>query len=209
MSNKFASTINTYNQYASQFVKHFENRLETTELDKFLLQIPKAGYILDAGCGSGRDCAYMMSQGYKTLGIDLSEGLLTEANKLHPEVTTQLMSLTDISLPNKEFDGVWCKATLLHLERTNVSRVLADFYRILKKGGQLFIQTKLGEGEADQPTVFDNSLTRHFTFFTLKEMVELIEQAGFVVTESYVFNGKQRNMISRDQDWLVVFAKKN
>jgi SAM-dependent methyltransferase len=208
MPNRFSPTINVYNKFASKFVSHFERKLDTAELDEFLKDIPQGGYILDAGCGSARDSAYIVSQGYKALGIDLSEGLLAEAKKLHPEVTTQLMSLTNIDLDDETFEGIWCKAALLHLEREDVSKVLNDYKRILKQNGKLFIQTKEGEGSGEQPVPFDDTLTRLFTFFTEEELVQLVEKAGFTVTKSHTFNGLKRSALSRDQDWLIIFAKK-
>jgi ubiquinone/menaquinone biosynthesis C-methylase UbiE len=133
---------------------------------------------------------------------------LAEAKKIHPEVTTQQMSLTDISLPDAEFDAVWCKAALLHIDRSDIPKVLKSFYRILKSGGALFIQTKEGEGEGTQPVPFDETVTRMFTFFTVEEMEALVKDAGFGLLGSYDFNGKSRGTNSRDQEWVVIFAKK-
>jgi len=209
MPNKFASTISVYNKYASQFVQHFENKLETKELDEFIALLPKNGKVLDAGCGSARDSAYMISKGYSAQGIDLSEGLLAEAKKIHPEVPTQLMSLTEISFPATYFDGIWCKAALLHLDRKEIPRVLKDFRKILKPNGILFIQTKLGQGEGTQAVPFNHKLTRMFTFFTIDELSDLVTSAGFELTKSYAFNGRSRSAQMQDQDWVVVFARKN
>jgi ubiquinone/menaquinone biosynthesis C-methylase UbiE len=150
----------------------------------------------------------MISQGRATHGIDVSEGLLKEAYRLHPEVPTQLMSLTEITFPNESFDGVWCKAALLHLDRSEVPQALRHFGRILKPNGRIFIQTKEGEGEGEQPAPFDPSLYRHFTFFSVDEMKKLIEAAGFAIQKAYSFNGKTRSGSSRDQGWVVIFAKK-
>ncbi len=207
-NDKFASTRTSYNQYASQFVQHFERSLDTTELDQFLKMIPKRGIILDAGCGSARDSAYMIEQGYRAQGIDLSEGLLAEAKKLHPEVPTQIMSLTDMKFAPASFDGVWTKATFVHLNRTDIPKVLKDFYTFLKPNGALFIRTKEGKGEGSQPVSFDQNVTRWFTFFRLEELTKMIEAAGFQVLKAYTFNGKQRHTNSRDQLWVVIFAKK-
>ena len=49
MINPFDTTIDTYNKHAAKFVQHFEKKLDTTELDKFLEHIPAGGKILDAG----------------------------------------------------------------------------------------------------------------------------------------------------------------
>ena len=208
MTNKFTSTIDVYNKHASQFVKHFEKKLDVTEADKFLSMVTAGGKVLDAGCGSARDAAYFVRKGYQALGIDLSAGLLAEAKKIHPEVPTKLMSLINITLEDSSYDGVWSKAAILHIPRSDVPTVLKHFHRILKPGGALFIQTKAGEGESTQPVPFDNSLERLFTFFTARELEALVSAAGFTVLNSYDFNGTERFQGSRDQDWVVIFARK-
>ena len=68
----------------------------------------------------------------------------------------------------------------------------------MKSEGILFIQ----------PAPFDKTITRVFTFFTVEEMEKLVTDAGFELLGSYDFNGKSRSTNSRDQDWVVIFAKK-
>jgi SAM-dependent methyltransferase len=207
-SAKSATLINTYNKYAAQFVTHFETRPSIDQLEAFLKLVPAGGYFLDAGCGSARDAAYALAHGYKVLGIDLSTGLLEEASKLHPEVPTQVMSLTDITLRDEEFDAVWCMAALLHLDRQDVPAVLQSFNRILRPGGHLFVKVKAGMGEGSEKVSFDETLTRDFTYFTLLEMTELIKQVGFTILENYQYNGKGRYDRSRNIDWIVVVGRK-
>lgn len=208
MFNTFASTIQTYNKFASQFAQHLEKKRDENELNTFLELVTKGGNILDAGCGTARDSAYFISKGYIAMGIDLSEGLLAEAKALHPEVPTQLMSLTEITFPDHVFDGIWCKAALLHIDRSDIPKVLNTFFRILKPGGLLFIQTKEGEGQAAQPVPFDDSLTRLFTFFTIAEMENLVKEAGFTLIKSYSFNRKSRVPTAADMQWIVLFTRK-
>src|SRR5690606_2122640 len=120
-------------------------------MDTFVQLLPKGGLILDAGCGSCRDAALLVKRGYEVLGIDASEGLLREAKKIHPEVETRVMSLTDLdNLEDRSFDGIWCRATLLHIDRDEVPKVLSNFYNKLKVGGVLYIHTKKGKGEGAQ-----------------------------------------------------------
>ena len=38
--------------------------------DKFLKHLPKDAYILDFGCGSGRDSMYFIKNGYKVKAVD-------------------------------------------------------------------------------------------------------------------------------------------
>ena len=50
--------------------------------DKFLRPGPSA----DIGCGSGRDTAWLVQNGFAAVGYDPSEGLLAQARRLHPGV---------------------------------------------------------------------------------------------------------------------------
>lgn len=81
MSTKFIPTQQIYDQYASEFVVHFEKRQNEIEISRFLSQLPAHAYILDAGCGTAVAAALFKERGYQVLGIDLSKNLLKEAQK--------------------------------------------------------------------------------------------------------------------------------
>lgn len=36
------------------------------------------------------------------------------------------MTLTELSLEKASFDGIWCRATLLHIDRSEVPRARSD-----------------------------------------------------------------------------------
>jgi SAM-dependent methyltransferase len=205
---KFQATLDTYNRFATQFIPHLEIKVLTLEVETFLELIPKNGLILDAGCGSCRDSAQMIAQGYQAQGIDASTELLKAAAKIHPEVPTQVMNLTEMTFAKETFDGIWCRATLLHIDRTEVPKVLRDFYTILKPGGILFIQTKEGVGEGTEPVPFDPTQTRFFTFFQETELVNLIQAAGFTILQNSTRDKSNRGNGAISKKWVVVLAKK-
>ncbi len=179
------------------------------EINKFLALIPKASLILDAGCGSCRDSAQMIARGYRAQGVDASVELLKEAAKIHPEVPTQPMSLTELNFAAETFDAIWCRATLLHFNRTEVPEVLESFYTILKPRGILFCVTKEGTGERAEPVDFDPTQTRLFTFFQETELVTMVKTAGFSIIESYTYDQKDRGDKPASKKWVVVLARKN
>ena len=64
------NTLDYYNKNAKLY---FEQTVEgdlKENYDKFLSKIAKKSYILDFGCGSGRDSKYFMEKGYKVKAID-------------------------------------------------------------------------------------------------------------------------------------------
>ena len=69
------STLKYYNQNANQFVQEtFAVDFKQTQ-DRFLINLPAGAYILDFGCGSGRDTKYFLEKGFQVDAIDGSEEL--------------------------------------------------------------------------------------------------------------------------------------
>ena len=66
-------TLNYYNENAQSFASGTVS-VEFTEIqDKFLQKLNPGAYILDFGCGAGRDTKYFLDQGYLVEAIDGSE----------------------------------------------------------------------------------------------------------------------------------------
>lgn len=201
-------TIATYNKQAAIFSDYFEKSLNYPELEFFMSHLPPQAYILDVGCGSGKDSAYFTKKGFSTLGIDLSEKLLEEAKRRHPELKVELMDMRKLELADEAFDGVWAHASLLHLDRTDVPTTLQEFYRVLKPGGLFYAFVKEGTGEKSIALDTDAQAERDFTFFNEDEMKKYAESASFEIIKSYTFNNSERGSDHRDIDWVVIFAKK-
>ena len=51
-------------------------------IPSFLTELPKHAYILDVGCGSGRETLVFKNKGYKVDAIDYSEELVKKATQL-------------------------------------------------------------------------------------------------------------------------------
>jgi SAM-dependent methyltransferase len=74
--------IDYYNQFADEFA------LATLYVDMesiyqpFLAELPNSAWILDLGCGSGRDTLAFKNKGYQVGAIDYSEVLVERATNL-------------------------------------------------------------------------------------------------------------------------------
>ena len=70
---KMKEEYNTLNYYDSNAKSYFENTMQGNfqeNYDRFLNKIPKGAFILDFGCGSGRDSKYFLENGYEVEAID-------------------------------------------------------------------------------------------------------------------------------------------
>jgi len=166
--------------------------------------------VLDAGCAFGRDSAVLASKGLRTVGIDMSDELLTRAKSLHPDFEFAKMDVRELNFPDNSFSGIWCNAVLLHLKDVDVQTALAEFYRVLKPGGAVCISFKEGKGEQEVMEMFSSDQSRFYNFKTMDDTVALLEQQGFALRKQYILNERERfGEDKRDLNWVYCFATKS
>ena len=68
-------TLKYYNENAQSFASGTVSVKFTEVQDKFLEKLNPDAYILDFGCGAGRDTKYFLSRGYQVDAVDGSEQL--------------------------------------------------------------------------------------------------------------------------------------
>ena len=158
-------TIGYYNKNAKNYFETTINGNMKLSYKKFLEYIPKKGYILDLGCGSGRDSKYFIENGYKIKAIDgsLELCLLAEKYMNHKVIHMNFSELNDLN----EYDGIWSCATILHLTKQEFIKVLKKLIRALKEEGIIYISFKNGIGEELKDG-------RYFMYYTENQFEEII-----------------------------------
>ncbi len=154
MERYLKETIKTYNEIASDYVQATSLLQPREEFKIFSQMVITGKIILDAGCGGGRDCKAFVEQGFQVIGIDLSTQMLKIAKNTAPECQFQQADLRKIPLEDNSIDAIWCCASLLHLKRSEVSRALLEFKRVLKEKAICCILVKKGTGENSSRIVF-------------------------------------------------------
>ena len=111
----------------------------------FLGNISDGAHILDLGCGSGRDSKFFLEKGYKVTAVDGSEKIAEGASKfLGQEVIVS--SFEELNL-NEVYDGIWACASLLHVDRKNIVKVIEKISSSLKENGVFYMSFKYGDNE--------------------------------------------------------------
>ncbi len=101
-------TIDYYNQYADEFTQATLHVDMASLYQPFLAELPERAYILDVGCGAGRDTLAFKNKGYKVDAIDYSEALVERATLL-TGIQVKLQSFYEID-EHDVYDGVWACA---------------------------------------------------------------------------------------------------
>lgn len=125
-------TLEYYNRTAQDYTADTLHADVSGLYPFFLTHLPPNATILDLGCGPGRDSKCFLEKGYRVLSIDGSEELCKIASTHTGQpVLCQTFEALDYT---QEFDGVWACASLLHVPKTRLPKVLENISRALKKG---------------------------------------------------------------------------
>ena len=192
-------TIDYYNQNADAFASGTIN-VEFTEVqDKFLSYLPSDAYILDFGCGSGRDAKYFLSKGLQVDATDGSEELCKIAEKT-AGIPVKRMLFSELGETEK-YDGIWACSSILHLPKDELKGVMEKMIRATKNGGYIYTSFKYGESEG-----YRNG--RYFTDFTEERFAEFLKDLPqLMITEEWISRDARPGR--SDERWLNLILKKS
>lgn len=148
---------------------------------RFLALVGPGARVLDAGCGAGRDMAWLEGRGATVVGVDLSPGMLAQARAIARGDLVRL-DMRHLAFAERCFGGVWCMASLLHLPKAAASAALGELRRVLVPGGPLCLGLQAGTGEGWERGPY-GGVERFFARYRLPEAAALLREAGFAVAE--------------------------
>lgn len=181
----------TYDAIAASFAARRANMVGglIEIITRLKARVPAGEWVLDLGCGAGRDLAWMEAAGMRAVGADLSAGMLAEARKITRAGLWQ-MEMRWLGFAGQCFAAVWCDAALLHLPKQQVPAALAEVARVLVPGGRFFVLVQQGSGEGLETNETEHA-TRFYARYQAEELAQLLEQAGFHIIEQGAYeNGR-------------------
>lgn len=192
-------TLDYYNKNANQFVQGTLHVNFTVTQDRFLNKLREQAYILDFGCGSGRDTKYFLDKGYMVDATDGSEELCRIASEYTGiEVKKMLFSELDVV---EKYDGIWACSSILHLSKKELKPILKKMVEALKTNGVIYTSFKNSEFEGERNG-------RYFTDFTLESFLDFIKDMRKLQVEEYWITDDVRPGRG-DEKWLNLILQKS
>jgi SAM-dependent methyltransferase len=154
--------------------------------------------ILDFGCGPGRDLKVFSDLGHIAVGL---EGVLTfaEMARAYSGCEVWQQDFLKLALQDGHFDGVFANASLFHVPRQELPRVLIELRATLKPGGVLFSSIPRGDNREGWMQ------GRYGTFHDYESWHRYMSEAGFIeLTHYYRPTGRPREQ----QPWLASVWRK-
>ena len=191
-------TLKYYNENAQSFASGTVSVKFTEVQDKFLEKLNPDAYILDFGCGAGRDTTYFLSRGHQVDAVDGSEQLCRIASE-YTGIKVRQMLFQELDEKEK-YDGIWACASILHLPKKQLREVLKNMYAALKSKGWIYISFKYGEFEGERNG-------RYFTDFTTDTFKDFIhDMHGLKIEEQWITGDVRPGR--GEEKWLNLLLQK-
>ncbi len=146
-----ADSIRWYDTHAASLASRYE-AVRPTELHGWLgalLSAAPGSLALDVGAGTGRDAAWLTSQGFDAVAVEPSTGMRREAETLHPDPRIRWLDDRLPALPATlrlgfAFNFVLLSAVWQHVPPAERARAFRKIVSLLKPGGLLAITLRYG-----------------------------------------------------------------
>ena len=192
-------TLEYYNTNADTFAAGTVSvDFEETQ-NRFFERLEPGAFILDFGCGSGRDTKYFLERGYRVDAVDGSEELCRFASAYTGTVVRRMLfqELDELD----KYDGIWACSSILHLPKWELKAVFEKMIDALKEKGYIYTSFKHGDFEGERNG-------RYFTDFTIDTFKEFIQDINGLKIVDYWITGDVRPGRGEEK-WLNLLLQKN
>ena len=195
-----ATTLGNYNDVAEGFREGARDHDVSQNIDALLRNItgPAPFQILDFGCGPGRDLQTFTAMRHIATGLDGSERF-AEMARADSGCEVLHQNFLELDLPAERFDGIFANASLFHVPRQELPRVLRELRAALKPGGVLFSSNPRGDNQEGWKG------ERYGAFHDLESWSALLTEAGFTEVEHYY---RPPGLPKDQQPWLASVWRK-
>lgn len=195
---QYNNTLGYYENHAEEFFESTVNVQFDVIQQKFLSKLEQPSYILDFGCGSGRDTKYFLDREYLVDAIDGSKELCKMASE-YTGIEVKNMFFQDLSGENK-YDGIWACSSILHLTNKELVDVMRKMVTALKDNGIIYTSFKYGTFSGERNGRYFTDMTEE-TFADLLSAIEELE-----VEEQWITSDVRPG---RDEEkWLNLILRK-
>ena len=191
-------TLKYYNTNSNDFIENTLNVDFAHIQNKFMDKLRAGAYILDFGCGSGRDTKCFLDQGYTVDAIDGSEELCKFATE-YTGIDVKCMYFQELDEIEK-YDAIWACSSILHCSYEDLVLVMNKMRAALKSDGVVYTSFKYGEFEG-----LRNG--RYFIDMTEEKLEKLLLEVNDLEIEELWITSDVRPGRGEEK-WLNLFLRK-
>jgi ubiquinone/menaquinone biosynthesis C-methylase UbiE len=176
-------TRDTYDAVAARYLENARDRSGIApHLDAFVRELRAGALVVDVGAGPGMDRVDLARRGVRAIALDFSRGMLRTGAAEYPGPRVQ-GDARRLPIASGTADGVWAKASLLHLPADDARAALREVRRVLRTDGILWLSVKRGSGADTESDRYGKP--RFFQYWSADGLDAALDACGFdTVAES-------------------------
>jgi SAM-dependent methyltransferase len=137
-----------------------------------LLQGENKRTLLELGAGTGHDSRFFMEQGFTVTAVDLSAEMVRLCRE--KGIDAHVLDFYDLASLGKTFDACWSMNSLLHVPKTDITRVLKGIKNALNNGALFYFGVYGGEDDELEWANDVSEVPRFFSRFTSSSIQEVM-----------------------------------
>ena len=178
-----------YDTVAIDYASLLEGELARSPLDRALLGhfaelvgLEGGGPVVDVGCGPGRVTGHLGTLGLDVSGIDLSPGMVAEAQRRHPDLDFRTGSLAALDLPDASVTGLVAWYSIIHTPPELLPEVFVELHRVIRANGLLLLAFQAGGFSVRHEQAYGHAVTFEAHRHDPDGVAAQLADAGFRVT---------------------------
>lgn len=167
-----AQTIETYNKSAEALAEKFNSSgARVSDIEYVFSYLNKENpFVLEIGCGNGRDAIEISKHTNNYVGMDVSQGLLDIAKQNSPSLTFKQGDVENFEFP-QEIDIVFAFASVIHIPKESLKEVMKKLFSSVTNNGLVFLSLKHSL-EYDEKTTEDEFGVRTYWYYSQEDSLE-------------------------------------
>ena len=157
--------------------------------NKIRFPFGKGDVVLDIGCGIGKTSSALIEEGYRVIGVDISDVATDICRRIYGDKMSVVCASADsIPIDPCSADGIAMIHVLEHMNEEELKASADEAYRILSYGGKIFVRVfhkddmRSGKGERiDGGIVRGNGI--RYRYFTEDELRDAFKRFSEVSME--------------------------
>jgi double-stranded uracil-DNA glycosylase len=175
-------TVGVYEQNVEDWIEH-RRRPRPPGIDSFVGRVP-AGVRADVGCGPGWHSGEL---GAPVVAFDAAPAMAAQVRTFAPNAWPVVADLERLPFRREALSGAWAHKSYMHIAAERLPMALAELQHSMTVGGALHVQVTSDRNHENEDDRFPG---RHFTWWPLDRLRDVIEGAGFVI-EDFVDDGEE------------------
>lgn len=199
-----ARTAEAYAAQAEAFLRRWGRRSYRRPpllRDLLALARPRVA-VLDLGSGAGQDVRFLRARRYRVVGLDRTWPLLVYARRRGRHLPFVQGDMRRLPFRPRTFDVIWAAASLIHLPKPAVRRLLRTLHTLVPAGGLLAATVAQGSRAGFARTGWIPG--RYCARWKKPELERAVKQAGWTVVRLDAVVGRERK-----GRWLNLIVRRN